>query len=143
MQSWRAYIRQYISDGFNQKYDLERPWSTPANQHVVNIGARLFCCPNNQEEPNRFTNYVAVIDHGVSTFDQANQIPKGSPEEAKQVLVIEYPNSDILWTEPRDLDVTELHKLAEGNDPLGLGVLFADGSFRRMKRAEVLKLFGR
>ncbi len=53
------------------------------------------------------------------------------------VLLIEYPNSDILWTEPRDLDIKDLDKLAPGADEHGLGVLFADGHFERLSLPEL------
>ena len=144
MYGWRAQVhREAAGSYFGIGYDFAQPWNCAGNLKAARVGWRMFNCPNNQTEAGPMTNFVAVIDRGVSTLALASAIPPGFPAEAKQVLVIEYPNSDILWTEPRDLDVTELAKLADGNDSKGLGVLFADGKFRRIPRAEVLKLFGR
>jgi len=142
MHSWRTQVfRELGAPGCS--YDFTQPWDSPANLAVASRAYKTYNCPNNQSDSGPLTNYVAIIDRSLSSLDRANKVPRGSPDSADLVLLIEYPNSDILWTEPRDLDVTELDKLADGNDPRGLGVLFADGGFRRMPRAEVLKLFRR
>ena len=143
MHSWRAQLDFVRIDYADVPYSLIVPWDHPSNRPAGASVPRILVCENNQVRPGQFTNYVAVTDHGVSTFDRANTMSKYSIAATQQALIIEYPNSDIFWTEPRDLDVTELHKLAEGNDPQGLCVLFADGRNRRMPRADVLKLFGR
>ena len=143
MTSWRSQVYLQGSRPPVIRYKIDEPWDSPANQQVAKTLPLMMYCENDQAALPRFTNYVAVIEQGISTFEKADKLPDGSPELAKQPLIIEYPNSDIGWTEPRDLDVTELHKLGEPKDPKGLGVMFADGTFRRMSRVEVLKLFGR
>jgi len=142
MHSWRAFVLAEVG-AYPCTYDLMQPWNSAANLKAAGENAAMYACPNNQGRPPRFTNYVAVVDRGVSTLARASAIPQGSPEEARQVLLIEYPNSDIPWAEPRDLDVNELSKLTAGSDPGGLGVLFADGTYLRLPLAEVLNLFGR
>jgi Protein of unknown function (DUF1559) len=146
-QSWRVLLHTYMEQstwqvGFGRNYDLTRPWNSPGNLATANPMPASFACKNNQGEPPKYTNYVAVIDRGVSSLESADAIPRGSPEEARHVLLIEYPNSTTPWNEPRDLDVDDLAKLNQGVDP-GIGVIFADARFRRVSLAELLKLFGR
>ena len=143
MHSWRAYLASSAQRPAVAGYDFLQPWSSPVNLKAAAVAPREFVCPNTQAEPPRFANFVAVTDHGVSTFDRANTIPARSAPASKQILLIEYPNSDILWTEPRDLDVTELDKLTQGAETQGLAVIFADRTVRRLPLAAVLKAFGR
>ena len=142
--SWRAIVHaESHVDDFAAVYNLFQPWNSPGNRKAADDTPRVFGCRNNHTHGSRAANYVAVIDGDVSTLDLAAAIPPGAPEEARQVLLVEYPNSDIAWTEPRDLDVTELSRLGPGSDPGGIGVLFADGSFRRLRREDIPVLFGR
>ncbi len=113
-------------------YDFSLPWNAPRNRPLSREVPDEFVCDNNQYRSARFTNYVAWVDHGVSSLERASAIPRNSPQAAEFILILEYPNSDILWTEPRDLDIKDLDKLAPGADPHGLGVLFADGHFERL-----------
>lgn len=143
MHSWRALAYWELGTEFTRTYDIAKPWDTPANLKAAAVTPQCFGCPNTQGRPPPFTNFVAVVDRGVSSLERANALGPGSPEAARLVLLIEYPNSEIPWTEPRDLDLSDLPKLAAGSDPDGLGVIFADGHFRRMPRGELLKLLGR
>lgn len=139
-QSWRVYLYrdEYYDETFNASYKFDLPWDHPKNLPFSRQCPNGFFCPNNQSEPARFTNYVAVIGlDGVSSLDHATAIPKDSPEAARHIMVIEYPNSDILWTEPRDLDLSDLDKLTPGADEHGLGVLFADAHFERLPLPEL------
>jgi hypothetical protein len=143
MHSWRAQVYAMARGTLGREYDLMQPWDSPANRKAAQTVPPMFVCGNNQSEPARFSNYVVIIDRGQSTLDRASAIPKGSPDEARQILVIEDPGSVVRWTEPRDLDSADLPKLLVGADPHGIGVLFADGTFRRMKREQILMLYGR
>jgi len=144
VHSWRVLTYNLGGNDLasDYEYNLGEPWDSPGNLKAAAAPSWLVC-RNNQSDPRRYTNYVAVINRGVSTLQRADAIPRGSPEAARQVLLIEYPNSDILWTEPRDLDADDLGKLDEGNDLWGIGVVFADAKVRRVSLAELRKLFGR
>lgn len=141
--SWRAVASIQSSGDFSySNYNLFQPWNSPANiKTAAEAHLDFFRCPNNQAVGVMDTNYVAVIVNGVSTLELADAIPNGAPEAARQVLLIEYQNSGIGWTEPRDLDIKDLAKLGPGADPDGIGVLFADGSFRRFRVEELPALF--
>lgn len=148
LHSWRVLLLADIegvgwSVGVGRTYNMAQPWNSPGNRSAAELGPALFRCRNNQGESGHSANYVALIDRGVSSFERADAIPRGSPEAARQVLVIEYPNSHIFWTEPRDLDLDDLSRLSPGADPRGLGVVFADGHYERMALAELRALLGR
>ncbi len=148
LHSWRVSLHSYVerttqNPEFDRAYHFDQRWDSPANLANSKEVPPMFVCPNNQGEPRRYTNYVALIDRGVSSLEWADAIPRNSPEAALRVLLIEHPNSDILWTEPRDLHSKELPSLRVGSDPRGLGVIFADGHFRRLSVNEIGKIFSR
>lgn len=144
--SWRVrldeFIREFSASPRSTTYDPQRAWSSARNLPVSREVPWWYSCPNNEPNPARFASYVALIDGGVSSFERADAIPRGSPEAAEAILVIEYPNSDIPWTEPRDLDVKDLGRLVQGADLTGLGVIFADGHKEQLSPSELRRRLG-
>jgi len=143
LHSWRAMLCANHVWDFKSIYNLAQPWNSPSNLAAVESQVSQFGCPNSPANPSGHTNYVAVIDRGVSSLERVGAIPKSDLDLAPQVLVVEYPNSDILWSEPRDIDVNDLLHLSAASDPHGLGVVFSDGRARRMPLKELLRLLGR
>lgn len=144
MHSWRAVLHAYErTDNFAAVYDLTQPWNSPGNLVAARVAPNQFVCPNNCNNGVRTTSYVAVIEDGISSLDRADALPREGPEVSRQVLLLEVPNSDIVWTEPRDLDVADLSRLDPTGDPDGIMVVFADGATRRMKVEAVRALFRR
>jgi hypothetical protein len=129
--SWRVRLNHYIGPSYvtapAPAYHASQRWNSAANLRVSRVMPPWLSCPNTQPDSARFANYVALIDRGVSSFAKADAILPGRPEAAGAILVVEYPASDIPWTEPRDLDVKDLDRLSRGVDLSGLGVIFADG----------------
>jgi hypothetical protein len=144
MHSWRALAFRYaVSGPFRAgpvSYDLTQPWDSPGNLKAAKVARPSdFYCPNAQDYPAPFANYVVVVDRsGVSTLDLADANGPGLPPEQERILLIEDPGSTIPWTEPHDLAFEALDSLGSGHDPHGLGVVLADGSFRRLPRGEVI-----
>ena len=80
-------------------------------------------------------NYVMIVDSTVSNLGQWRKLEK-LENAATTIIVAEIADSDIFWTEPRDLSTDEmsLHindkskPSISSHHPHGAMVLFADGS---------------
>ena len=139
MHSWRAILYRELDHDFRQAYDFSKPWDSPANIVLADHPPRMFTCRNNQGEPARYTNYVALIDPHRSSADYIHaQAPKHT--KVGGILLIEYPNSHVRWTEPTDLSLDELGSVSSGQDPGGIGVLFEDRTVRRVSKDELMRL---
>jgi len=103
MHSWRIRIGPYISSSrLYDEYDYKQPWNSPKN---LALTARWpwsghdFTCPStNLPTPSGFTNYVMVVG-------QERAAGSGRKDA---IIVVEIANSDIHWTEPRDLNFDEM-----------------------------------
>lgn len=109
MHSWRVLILPYIEkNDLYDAYDFNEAWDGPNNAKLAQTPLRLFRCPS-ESNVAPLTNYVAVVGpntmwpgaEGVSPDD----IPDGA---AETILLIEWPDSDIHWMEPRDVSFEEL-----------------------------------
>ncbi|HWB08319.1 MAG TPA: DUF1559 domain-containing protein [Pirellulales bacterium] len=142
MHSWRVAIVPFlISHPFYMRYDFNRPWDSPANLRL----AKSFCpsfyvCPSaNQPSGSGLTNYVMVVGPKAASragsWTGLDQITDGP---ANTVIIAEIADSDIFWSEPRDLNMDEMS--FQINDPSkpgisshhlhGAMVLFADGTVK-------------
>lgn len=152
MHSWRAAIHaQLISGGFALAYDFRQPWDSPSNLAV----AAKYANPNGNHEPyacpcasnaqgRGLANYVMVVGPQTATraghWSTLNQITEAS-ENA--IIVAEIADSDILWTEPRDLSIDDMSftindkskPSISSNHWHGAMVLMADGTIRFLDNA--------
>jgi hypothetical protein len=143
IHSWRAYVEAEGDSDFDRFYSFREPWDTPRNLKAAERASGPFGCPNNQGDPPRFASYVAIIDGARSSLDPVDVSAGGKTQDEQRILVVEYPNSKIAWTEPKDITVDELATIAEGADPGGIGVIQADARVVRLSRAKLLERFGR
>lgn len=129
MHSWRVAIIPFLlSSDFHRKYDFNAPWDSPANFALARTWCTSFnpfVCPSAHQTPDEgFTSYVMIVG------------PDGRPERNDTILVAEIADSDILWSEPRDLKRDEMSLQINdrskpgisSHHPLGAMVVFSDGS---------------
>jgi hypothetical protein len=98
--SWRVLAAEYIwyDLDFRARMDFSQPWDSPANAgFLAGFEPTVYRCPSSGEPAATITNYVAVV--GPGTAWEAGEGPL--------LLVVEWPDSDIHWAEPRDLTVEE------------------------------------
>lgn len=140
LHSWRALLFADIDRDFASRYTFNEPWDSPANLRAARAMPSVFACPNNQDDPAKFTSYAAIIGRGTTSLS-----PKGlgPPGGGPQILLIEVPESTITWTEPRDINLAEIASLAPSRDPGGLSVVFTDGRVRRLSRDAILDFLNR
>ena len=139
--SWRTLILPHLQQAnvYNM-VDTSKAWDDPANADVRGIPLEVFRSPHESNPNPTLTNYLAITGEGT-------MMPGEEALEAQQVrdglswtiMVVEVINSDIEWSEPRDLDVANFQRVDEGADPAaanviptGAVVLFGDGSVRRL-----------
>ena len=113
IQSWRAHLMPYLGVySFLDEYALAEPWDSPKNRGYNDRRGGIFVCPSEPRKDTRFTNYVAVV--GPETMWQGTQATR--PDEVVNqdaILVVEYPESNIPWREPRDVAVEEFLAMLE------------------------------
>jgi len=107
--SWRvAAARSYFYDvDFAERMDFGQPWNSPKNAEFLDgLHAGGFVhCPSSGKKPNNpMTDYVAVV--GPDTL-WPGQLPGDLKKHPNGILVVEWPESDIPWAEPRDITVEE------------------------------------
>jgi hypothetical protein len=108
LHSWRVLILPFLDgDKLYAKYDFSEPWNGPKNSRLQaelpeRFADRFHCLDGRSGRT--MTNYFAVI--GPQTLwpgTTSGVIEASMMAAAPEVLVIELPDSDINWMEPRDV----------------------------------------
>jgi hypothetical protein len=108
--SWRvALLAELSSLETYKQYDRQQPWNSPANQAVAGDDSlqRMFCWP--EESYFGTATYLAVV--GPNTLWPEQGEVRGEGAALDRLLLVEYPESKIPWTQPRDLTVAEVEAL--------------------------------
>lgn len=146
MHSWRVALHSYVEDsmgpGFFWKYDFSQPWNSANNMRAArprNPFSSPYRCPSAPQPDAAFTNYVMIVGADTACrrgeWTSLHRITDGS---ASTIIVAEIADSDILWTEPRDLCFDEMSFRINdpskpgisSHHPNGAMVVFADGNVR-------------
>jgi prepilin-type processing-associated H-X9-DG protein len=103
LHSWRVAMLPFMaSTTFDSTFDYTVAWNHPKNVKVSARWSHLFQCPSaRQPAGTAFTNYVMVLG-------QKRTAQSGQVDHPPAIIVVEIVNSDIHWTEPRDLNFDEM-----------------------------------
>ncbi len=115
--SWRVLLLPYFERGdVLARYHFDEPWNGPRNKLLLGAMPADYQFPGCERNGNDITNYVMVVGPGAGSEDKAgtNLPPRIAPSTELKCLVIEFPESDIKWMEPRDLTVSEAIKKVHG-----------------------------
>jgi len=142
LHSWRVAIEPFrgVITNFQSTFDFTLPWNHPKNLKVsIPNTAYGFTCPGTRSPPGSgFTNYVMVVGQKRTA---SSGTTKDHPDA---IIVVEIADSDIHWTEPRDLNFDEMSftindktkpSISSHHHAHGAMVLFADGSVRFLDEA--------
>jgi type II secretory pathway pseudopilin PulG len=140
--SWRVSLLPFIEQTpLFDRYDSNNPWDAPSNAFVRSQRLKIYESPTAGEKTPGKTNYVVVV--GQNTAFRPNQntnFGKIVDGTSNTIFVLEIANSDIEWSEPRDLDLNTL-VFAKSAPPgaknvvvAGTYVLLGDGSTVRLPR---------
>jgi hypothetical protein len=155
MHSWRVLLLPFLEDANSaslyQQYRFDEPWDGPHNRKLIEQEPREYLCLDDAHRPGHVpntTSYVAVV--GAKTAWPGEKPLRLADMEGRlgnTILLIEVANSDIAWSEPRDLSWDDLsrrfhapsgtaisnkHKIPQGffleDSPGIVQSLLADGS---------------
>lgn len=152
--SWRVKLLPWLEQNqLFKTYDPTHAWDTNANKSVAQTQVATYTCPS---EPNyvspdggRYTSF-AMLENSDQSANNPKRLPvfRKSDDQQNRILLIESCGSNIVWTEPRDVDVdtmdwsilpfsndsnrTPWRSKGIGSSYHGSGVsaIFADGSTR-------------
>jgi len=112
--SWRVRAAEYVwyDIDFSSQMDFSKPWNSPTNAAFLSpwLGDGFRCRASKAKQGT--THYVAVVGPGTlwpGSEPAKWPHPKGerSAESHDPILLVEWPESDIYWAEPRDVTVDE------------------------------------
>ena len=141
MHSWRVLILPFLEQSpLYERYNFGEPWDSPGNRALFDDCPDVFRMHGERNTNRHFTNYLAVTgDDTLWPRDKTlrqDDIPDG-PDNT--ILMVENRSAEIIWSEPRDLDIDTM-TLSVGQDPVnGISswknppaVVFADYSTHRL-----------
>jgi prepilin-type processing-associated H-X9-DG protein len=147
-RSWRVELLPYLEySALRSAYEDTIAWDAPRNEAVGRHRMELYVCPANptpQAANGRYYTAAAFVtgpqtcfpeDHGVLLKDVTDGV-------SRTILIAEACGQNIIWTEPRDLHVSQLpvgvnlpgdrrgasHGLMSSYHPGVVNVAMADGS---------------
>jgi hypothetical protein len=133
--SWRVLLLPYIDqrDLFDQ-YDLSEPWNGPNNIRLAEKRPEIYTCSHGHIPFSSSANYLALLDTDASL--KLGETEKNGDRTDKTIWLVENTESEIQWTEPRDLQNSDVNlKTLQGlSGPHQLNI----GWFHRTSGAHVL-----
>lgn len=148
--SWRVALLPYVDQTplFN-RYDFAKRWDESPNAAFLLQEIRSYRCPGVQrpadEQGRFFTSYVAPVGpHSILQREQSMLLEDVTDGASYTIAVVEACGLELLWTEPRDFDVTQgpvgidlkghgrtdSPGVMSGYHTGGVHVLFGDGAVR-------------
>lgn len=112
MHSWRRLLLDYLDippQGIVMPVDLGEPWDSPKNLAAAKRVPSCYGCPTNKNWASGFTNYVMIVGSQTAARPHGN-VSRDDISDGldRTIIVAEIADSDILWTEPRDLDFDQM-----------------------------------
>ncbi len=104
IHSWRVLVLPYMEEQqLYDAYSFDEPWNGPNNIRLAHKMPKLYHCPS-EPKSDSMTDYVVIVGKDTAfPFDQPTSSEDFRDGCANTILVAEIADSDILWTEPRDL----------------------------------------
>jgi hypothetical protein len=120
MHSWRVLILPFLDrPDLYGMYKFNEPWDGRGNGKLGAL--KVFVCPSDRSADPNHINYFAVV--GPQTVWPGNEscaLDEIKDGTADTIMLVETANSDIQWSEPRDLTLEDV--LQGVNPPPGKGL---------------------
>jgi hypothetical protein len=141
--SWRVRLLPFLEqDHLFQQNNFREPWDGPNNLKLASQSCYIYRCLSDRDSrPQGTTSYLAVVGPDGNWLEPDNR----EGDTSNPVRVVETCELRIVWTEPRDVLLEEIHSPSssqpaalsshhfdEGSffyydQPIGAHALFADG----------------
>jgi hypothetical protein len=116
--SWRVVADEYVwyDIDFRTRMDFNLPWDSPKNAAFLKyFDPLVFRCPSRRAQRSVMTDYVAVVGPGTVWSSSDSGTPRSMTRKRaagskSPIVVVEWPESDIHWAEPRDVSIDEFLK---------------------------------
>jgi prepilin-type processing-associated H-X9-DG protein len=138
LYSWRVLILPYVEEGLlYEQFHLNEPWDSPHNLKLAQRMPTMFGCPVQRRTTT--TNYVAITgDKTMWPGAKAVTFDDVTDDHRETLLLVEWCESDIFWTAPRDLPMEDVRGLWQPTIPPQpsdrhqgkVNIAFADGHIR-------------
>jgi hypothetical protein len=118
MHSWRVLILPFMEQQpVYDKYRFDEPWDGPNNRTLVDERQRAFECPSDHRDrrpdtPYTYSNYLAVVGPNTAWLGKKPRSlddPELRGKGHSTVLAVESANTDIRWSEPKDMVADARH----------------------------------
>ncbi|MDA0834319.1 MAG: DUF1559 domain-containing protein [Planctomycetota bacterium] len=109
--SWRVLILPYLGQNeVYEKYRFDEPWNSEANLRIANEERNPFSIPVENMIHSR-AQYIAVVGEQTMWLNTESIRKSNIQNPLNEVVQLaESYNSDILWTEPRDINFGDAKK---------------------------------
>jgi hypothetical protein len=138
LHSWRVLLYAEIEPNFAKSYDFLEPWDGPNNIRLANQIPDMFSCKNSRHNHAACASYFALTSDDSGGPEYLNPT-RQTLDKAGGLIIVEYPNADILWTDPRDIGIDDVRSISPGFDPDGIGVVRADMRAHRLPMQALLR----
>ena len=112
MHSWRVLILPYLDEkALFKEYDLAEPWDGPNNRKLLAKRPEVFACPSDPiagKPDATMTSYLAVVGPNMAWAGEKPRRANEFSSLSHSIMLVEVANSEIEWTEPRDLSLNTL-----------------------------------
>ncbi len=135
--SWRVLVLPFLEgQAVHQMYDMGQNWDHPDNAPVRQTPMAIFRSPRSISPNQLETGYVLITGKGTA-FDgaKASKFRHLLDGTSNTVLAIEVQGHGVEWSQPKDVDISELPKLLQSGTVGNLGtvtVMMADGSVQNL-----------
>lgn len=152
--SWRVKLLPWLEQKqLYETYDPKIAWDSNKNRSVAQTQVATYTCPSEPKyvspDGGRYTSF-AMLENSDTAVNNPQRLPESRKSDDPQyrILLIESCGSNIVWTEPRDVDVDTMDHsilpysresfrtpwrskgIGSSYHGSGVSVTFADGSTR-------------
>ena len=129
--SWRVDLLDLIKHADNPPpFDKTASWDSPVNRSASDTHVPVFTSYRAAAQNTNKTHLVLVVDEG-TVFHKTGVLVRDEIGDgaANTAIALEFIDSDIAWSEPRDIDIAQAIKLIQSYPQSDGPVIgFADGS---------------
>lgn len=132
MHSWRVLLLPYLHYGdWLDYYRMDEPWNSPHNGMLLQTIPNCYRCPADPTTKASATSYLAITGRS-ARFEKSSgvELDTLAPNIANRlILVAEVSNSDIQWTEPKDLDISQMSFTINATETIAIRSGHSGGAF--------------